>query len=128
MQMARVLVSDDDDLISEMLTIALVSAGHEVKAVSSGRRALDALETGTFDLVITDLFMADGDGTELIMSMRARGHATPVLGISGGANNLFSPFAKAMVAVGADKVMRKPFTPAELFATLNSMLAEQETR
>ncbi len=62
---ARVLVVDDDPLLTGWLVEALGADGHEVDAAHDGHGALRRLESGTYDLILTDLRMPRMDGVEL---------------------------------------------------------------
>lgn len=112
--MARILVADDDPLIRDMVSATLARAGHEFELVSTGQQALARLREGSFELVIADIFMPDGTGIELLISMRAKRIDLPFICISGGDGDLFRPYVTTMVSLGAYTVLRKPFTPAKL--------------
>src|SRR2546422_10976652 len=58
----RVLVVDDERSMRELLAIMLKQAGHDVTVADGGEAAIRALQSNTFDLVITDLRMRQGDG------------------------------------------------------------------
>jgi DNA-binding NtrC family response regulator len=65
-----ILVVDDDALFREALTRFLDAAGHEVTSVGDPQRAVQKLEEGPFDLVLTDLKMPGMDGIALIQRIR----------------------------------------------------------
>src|SRR2546426_9663206 len=58
----RVLVVDDERSMRELLAIMLKQAGHDVTVADGGEAAICALQSNTFDLVITDLRMRQGEG------------------------------------------------------------------
>ena len=62
---ARVLVVDDDPLLTEWLVDALVADGHQVDAAHDGHGALRRLESTAYDLILSDLRMPRMDGVEL---------------------------------------------------------------
>jgi signal transduction histidine kinase/CheY-like chemotaxis protein len=64
------LVVDDDADARELLTFVLESSGVEVRAARSGAEATAELEARKFDIVISDIGMADGDGYQLIRAIR----------------------------------------------------------
>ncbi len=66
----RILIVDDDAKIREMLDRALRLDDHRVRAVESGDKALDALDHGEFDLVLSDLMMPGMTGFELFEKVR----------------------------------------------------------
>ena len=65
MKAARILVVDDDDHVRDALVDELGST-YAVEAVASGKLAFDALATQQYDVVISDLKMADHDGIEVL--------------------------------------------------------------
>lgn len=66
MKNAKILIAEDDDLNRENLLELLTQSGYEVKAVTNGKEAMDAMVEEKFDLVITDLKMPQVDGLELL--------------------------------------------------------------
>ena len=118
--MARILVIDDSVSTLELAESILVQAGHEVITADSGKRGEAALASQPFDLVITDVYMPERDGLELLRSIR-RGHRGPrVIAISGvcGSRDML-PVAKAL---GAARTLRKPFSAAELLEAVGACL------
>jgi DNA-binding response OmpR family regulator len=106
----RVLVADDSELILESIRQVLVREGHDVTTVTGGSKALRLLKTDTFDLVIADINMPEGDGFELVGEIRARHAATRILVISGGSLH-FTPAYYVDIArkLGAHAAILKPF-------------------
>ncbi len=77
--MARICVVDDKELIRDSLAETLAREDHEVRAFADPVEALEAVRTGAFDLVLTDLKMPGMDGISLIREMRAANCDTPVI-------------------------------------------------
>ncbi len=69
--MAHLLIVDDDLSLREFLTIFLKREGHDVEVATNGVRALELLQAGKFDLVLTDLRMPRMGGLELLDAIRA---------------------------------------------------------
>jgi len=82
--MARILVVDDDAIARSLLSAALANQGHEVEEARDGREGSALAKTIPFDLVITDIFMPEKDGIELIQELRAHDPALKIIAISGG--------------------------------------------
>ena len=74
--MAKVLVVDDDAVVSGLVARVLGYEGHEVQEVGDGRDGLKLLEQGQFDLVVTDLQMQFMDGDTMLKE--AGDHLPPV--------------------------------------------------
>ena len=60
------MIVDDEYLIRWSLSKALSQQGFEVSSVEDGRKAVDALNTQTFDFIITDLLMPELDGWKVL--------------------------------------------------------------
>jgi CheY-like chemotaxis protein len=73
---ARIVVVDDMAGVREGLAALLRGAGHEVAAFASGSDALAAIERDGADLVLTDLYMPNMTGWELVRALRARALTT----------------------------------------------------
>jgi signal transduction histidine kinase/CheY-like chemotaxis protein len=106
----RILVADDDLYVRDALRAVLVSLGHQVETVESGRQALDRFTPEAFDLVITDLGM-ELSGREVTRAIKARSPGTPVIVVTGWAFDLSTDDLRE---VGADHVLAKPFQVNEV--------------
>lgn len=119
---ARVLVIEDDPALRELMTAILTSAGHQVIRATDGREGTALLARQTIDLVITDVLMPNQDGLETIMSIRRTHPNLPVIAITGG--NRIDPahYLRMARALGATRVLEKPFGVAEFARTVNELL------
>jgi|YNPBryulayer2012_1023412.scaffolds.fasta_scaffold07583_2 DNA-binding NtrC family response regulator len=75
----RILVVDDDRAILEDISEALVPGGYEVVAEENPLVALEKLDEGEFDVVITDIRMPEMNGIELLKRVREKKAALPVI-------------------------------------------------
>ena len=80
---ARLLIAEDDTLLSATLAEFLRDEGHDVTLVPDGAAALAAAEGLDFDVLLTDLRMPVMDGMALIRALRQDRPGLPVLVISG---------------------------------------------
>ena len=120
--MLRVLVVDDDPLMLDLLSDMVRRLGHDAEQAPSGQSALNRLASETFDLVIADIFMPNGTGLELLVSMRSKHIEVPFACVSGGDGDMFSPYVSTMRSLGAVAVLQKPIEPNQLvnvFASIN---------
>jgi CheY-like chemotaxis protein len=119
----RILVVDDDDGVRTVLRRLIERWGYACEEASSGRTALARLDAGTFSLVSTDYDMPDGNGLMLIRAVAARtgdGRGrTPIILVSGSATD---DVCDAALTAGASGVLRKPFAPAFLEATITLLV------
>ncbi len=117
----RLLVVDDDKVFREELSELLRDDGHSVTAESSVAKALEALGSAEFDVVLTDLKMPRTSGMELLREVRSRWPRTLVVMVTG-----FATIETALEAMkgGAFDYVRKPFRIEQVRETLR--LADQE--
>lgn len=69
--MANILVVDDDELYPIMLAKILKKNNHDVTIANDGQEAFKFCKVQTFDLIITDIFMPNADGLELILNLES---------------------------------------------------------
>lgn len=119
---AEVLVIDDEPYVRAVLEKALRKEGYTVCSATNGKTALGALAAQNFKLVITDIFMPDMDGYEIIMKINARTPKPQVLAISGGAMNLAGEALRTAKLLGCKGVLAKPFDLAEIYAAVRSLI------
>jgi len=81
----RILLVDDHDATRETLAEVLGEQNHHVTPAENLRRAREALDAQTFDLVLTDLKLPDGSGMDVMRHARERHPHTPVVMITGHA-------------------------------------------
>lgn len=123
---ARVLVVDDELELLNVLEEALIAAGHVVTSASSGLEGIARFREGAFDVVLTDLGMADVSGWEVARAVRTEGSASVVLGLVTGWGATIS---QEMVAGhGVDFVVAKPFDVEELIARVNGAMEAKPGR
>ena len=118
----RVMIVEDDPDGRSMLTLLLEGTGASVVPVGSVREALDTLETGRPDVIVSDIAMADEDGYTLIRRIRARdaehGGVIPALALTG----YVRPEDRARVlAAGFQAHVGKPAGPGEIVAAVASL-------
>jgi two-component system cell cycle response regulator CpdR len=117
--MARILLAEDDGSLRGFLTRALERAGHEVTACENGDDAVDALEDGPWDLLLTDIVMPGADGIEVARIAANRQPGLRIMFITGFA-------AVALTAAQATpqaKVLSKPVHLRDLVAEVERMVA-----
>ena len=118
-----VLVVEDTEEIRELIATVLTRAGLEVRAVGSGAECLAEVRRSAPDLVVLDLGLPDGDGTEVCRQLRAESGCY-VLMLTARAEEVDLLVG---LAVGADGYMAKPFSPRELVARVQAMLRRPRT-
>lgn len=114
-----ILVVEDDEDLRFVLCDNLDAEGYRVAEVSSLRAARRELERATFDLVILDLMLPDGDGYQLCREVRAKARAERVLMLT--ARTLEDDVVQGFEA-GADDYVLKPYRLRELLARVQSLV------
>jgi two-component system response regulator HydG len=110
------LIVDDDVGHAESLQDALEMDNYECQVVHGGAEALEVLREKAFDVVLTDLVMADVSGLDLLRESRSLHPTTPVLMITGHAT---IETAVDAMRQGADDYIAKPVNLPELRAKLS---------
>lgn len=114
-----VLVIDDEPVIATFIREILQHAGHQVTCILDGQLALRRIKETPFDVIVTDMFMPDVDGVQLIRVAREHRPGTWIVAMSGGGAYMSASDAVSMAArIGASAVLQKPFTSAELLAAI----------
>ncbi len=121
----RVLIVEDDPAIAGGLSATLKAAGYAVDVSATLVLATAALAVETFDLVLLDLGLPDGDGLQWLRRLRERGVMVPVLILT--ARDAL-PDRVAGLDEGADDYLVKPFVPEELLARMRVALRRSEGR
>jgi putative nucleotidyltransferase with HDIG domain len=116
---ARVLVVDDESHVRSMIGATLERHGYDVQLSASGREAIETLERNSFDLVLTDIVMQDGNGIALLERIRAQQPSLPVIMVT--AIHDISVAIDSMRR-GAYDYLLKPFEREHLVATVSRAL------
>lgn len=114
----RVLVVEDDAAVAETVCDVLEEHGFTVTCAPHGRAAFEVLLRASFDAVLTDVSMPRMDGRKLVLAIRRRGMAVPVILLSARPDTpwLFD-------RLGADGFLMKPFDMGDLVSTVRAVAA-----
>ena len=124
MKSLSILFADDEEDIRNIVRHWLEAEGHRMAGAGSAREAKVLMAQQTFDLVITDVLMPDGDGIDLIRETRRLQPATPILAVSGGGRYFETDDClKVAVGLGAQAAVTKPFARAQFLAGIAAALA-----
>jgi DNA-binding response OmpR family regulator len=119
---AKILVADDEKGILDLMERVLGRRGHEVETFGDGASAVEALESGDYDLVVTDLRMPQKTGLDVLAMAKARRRSMPVILVSGSTE----PEDRARAeALGVYMVLHKPVDLAYLTTIIDSALEEE---
>jgi CheY-like chemotaxis protein len=124
--MPRILVVDDGDSRLAVASV-LECDGYEVASAANGYEAIHLQKQFLADVLITDIFMPEKDGLELIHAFRKHYPLTRILAMSGAPPSRVD-YLLASLEIGADYVLRKPFDAAALKAALEEVSVAAEGR
>jgi two-component system, cell cycle sensor histidine kinase and response regulator CckA len=116
------LVVDDQPIILKIVSRILKNAGYDVLAgdsVAEGKTHVASMEK-PFDIVVTDVQLADGDGGEIATAVRNRWSSVPILFMSGYTADVLSQWD---VNVGEANLIQKPFVPGDLLKRVDELTA-----
>lgn len=117
--MPSVLIVEDDITFSLMLTTWLGRKGFEVKALSSVSDAKRQIESISYDLILSDLRLPDGDGIDLLKWVKEKHNSLPLI--------MMTSYAEIQTAVqaiklGASDYIAKPLNPEELLGKIREVV------
>ncbi len=117
-KLAKILLVEDDKSIVSTLTEFLMAKGFQVKSTFGQKGALAYLEKESFDLILLDVSLADGNGFSVCSAVKSE-YNIPVIFLtaSGDEYSTVTGFE-----VGADDYIAKPFRPRELVSRIKNIL------
>jgi CheY-like chemotaxis protein len=113
----KVLVADDERVIADTLAMILNQSGFDARAVYSGERALELAKTFAPDMIISDVIMADLNGIDTAIQLRAMLPKIKILLFSGQAATA-DLLEKARVQGYEFEILAKPVHPQDLLNKL----------
>jgi PAS domain S-box-containing protein len=124
----RMLVAEDNKINQQLMALLLRNAGHQVDLVENGEQAVEAVRTGTYDVVLMDVQMPILDGmqaTRLIRALPAPADRVPIIALTAHA---MSGAREEYIAAGMDDYLSKPLDTAALFDKLAALSSEAAGR
>jgi CheY-like chemotaxis protein len=122
--MTKILVIDDDEQLCEFLEKVLIRDGNEVTTACDGKEGISRFKSVSPDLVITDIFMPNKSGIEVITELQRINPYVSIIAISGMQLKQLEALDFALL-LGARRVLEKPFTRDQLLETVGQALAGQ---
>lgn len=116
--MSRILVMDDEQPLRRVLRNILERAGHTVFEAPDGRQGMAIWRNEPIDIVVTDIFMPEKDGVEVILELKTAVTKPRVIAMSGGAQRGVVDLNPVALLLGADRVLLKPFDQQTFLETI----------
>lgn len=120
----RVLVVDDEEYLTDLLSTSLRFQGFDVVCAWSGFDALSAVASFSPDLILLDVMLPDINGIEVCRRLRSDGNALPIIFLTARDTkaDLLSGFS-----IGGDDYITKPFSLEEVVARIRAVLKRAST-
>jgi DNA-binding NtrC family response regulator len=119
----HILIVDDERSIRMMLEAGLTLNGFSVTTARSGREAIEAARAMKFDAAVSDVYMPDGDGLDVVRELRSITGAMPIVLITAQGS---VELAVRAVEEGATDFLAKPFEVAAIAGLLRRHLQARE--
>ena len=121
--MNKVLLADDDQVLSEMLGDYLTAESFDVTRVANGAEAVDKSNQELFDIIVLDVMMPEKSGFDALREIRTT-QSTPVLMLTARGDDIDRIVGLEM---GADDYLPKPCNPRELVARIRAVLRRTQS-
>jgi two-component system response regulator RegX3 len=119
--MSRVLVVEDEESFSDVLSYMLRKEGFEVSLAATGTAALTEFDRTGADIVLLDLMLPEMPGTEVCRQLRQRSNV-PIIMVTARDSEIDKVVG---LEIGADDYVTKPYSPRELVARIRAVLRRQ---
>ncbi|MFM0277764.1 response regulator [Paraburkholderia sediminicola] len=117
-----ILIIEDDAIMREALTEWLQAAGYHVRTAADGLAGLAAARLSLPVLVVTDIYMPGASGAVLMTELKHAHPEIPIIAISGLFNSGHGMDADTAIALGAARVLAKPFKRGDLLRAVKDLL------
>jgi len=115
----RILIVEDDEMVSSFVAKGLREAGYAVDCVGNGEDGLHLLRTEPYDAAVVDIMLPKLDGLAMVASLRHEGRNAPVIFLT--AKRSVRDRVKGL-QTGADDYLVKPFSFSELLARVQALI------
>ncbi len=119
---ASILLVEDDSALGRSLAELLRRQGYDVSVATTGRAAMDFLAKQHVALVISDIFMPEGDGIELLNFLRRITPQPLVMAMSGSGALRVNSMLKMAGVLGAARTLAKPFQSVQFLGMVKELI------
>jgi len=117
----RILVAEDEFLSQKLIEADLKSKGYNCTVVNNGEKAVEAMDSENFDLVIMDISMSGMDGLEATRKIRVGKKDIPILALSAFPED---DYKQQSLNAGMNEFINKPYQREDLFGKIKKHLNE----
>jgi len=118
-----ILIIDDNDLLRTVLVDILEGLTYQVFEACNGKEGIEFFRKNPTDIVITDIFMPEKDGLEVITELRRDYPQLKIIAISGLGKGS-TDFLNTAKLLGASHYLMKPFNPRDIVELVSQLLSE----
>ena len=122
--MARILIIDDEEVMRDLLVEIVTEAGHEATTAGTSEDGSRLAEEWKPDLVITDIFMPEEGGLEVIRKVKRSSPGTKIIALSGFDLRQEVDVFELAKKYGADEAFQKPVHARVLTESINLLLSD----
>lgn len=120
----NILVVEDNPITRKFISLILEKASYNVTEASNGAEAIDIFnKLGNIDLIITDIYMPQKTGLELVVDIRKENKDISIIIFSDGGKNNFSNELDVCEALGATYFMKKEMIIDELIKLVDKIFS-----
>jgi len=124
----NILVAEDQEALKEMLATILEDEDYQVDTASNGNEAWNLVKNKHYDLLLTDLYMPEMNGIELIQKCQQHSPETTIILLSGGGRELKAETGDTTVSfldqkIKIDLFLKKPCNLIDLLDTVENLLS-----
>jgi len=124
--MAKIYVVDDERVVRMLLEQMLKSANHQVECFANAPDALAKIAEELPELLITDIFMPEKSGLEMILELRQSHPALKIIAISGDSPDNGGAFKECLEVancLGSARILEKPFNKPQVLQAVENALS-----
>lgn len=125
--MKKILIIDDQAKIRTLIGRAMETFGYAHRATGNSQEALLLCQTWKPDAILTDIFMPEKDGLEVIRELRKTLPGVVILAMSGGGGTGDLDVLRTAQLMGAKRVLAKPFPMQELKQALKELVGSDDS-
>lgn len=126
--MMKLLLADDDRFFRNTVAAVLNRNNFTVVQATDGVDLFEKLDTAQPDLIVTDIFMPDMDGIEILRELKRRSNSIPVIAISGGSSSGNFDVLHAADLFGAARVLTKPLDFKEFISAIKALVGQPQAQ
>lgn len=117
----KILIVDDDPFIVDMYSLKLKEAGFEIDNAPDGRKGLEAIRSGGYDLILLDIVLPVTDGFEILETLkRENAPSPPILLLTNLGQK--EDVERGLALGAADYIIKAQFTPSEVVEKVKAIL------